>query len=166
MNSLKNIKRTLKFLIIPLTVLLSFSLYTILQNKNKSDKENLSFKSEFYHRMYKEKDIDFIKNGELELKHIDKYLENFSDDILFCDFLITQKKNLSNEIMDKKISFNSKKDIEESENKKYEPIDYIDLYKQYCIEHHRIDKFQEFCVSHEINSFASSATAKQENYKE
>ncbi|MBP5359275.1 MAG: hypothetical protein J6Y69_08840, partial [Treponema sp.] len=89
-------RRTLKILIFPISVLLLLLLlsFKIINSKNQKNEEGRNYHSEFYNKMGKDNVIDFIKNGEVELKNLDKYLEDFKDDILFCDFLTTQRNCL------------------------------------------------------------------------
>ena len=99
MNNCMKINRALKILIISIAVL-SFSFFCYFYYYKS--KENHGYKSEFYQLYFTENDSDFIKFGEDELRNIDKYLEIFKDDILFSDFLSSQKRALYKEITEKK----------------------------------------------------------------
>ena len=167
MSSVMKTRRTLKILIFPISVLLLLLLlsFKIINSKNQKNEEGRNYHSEFYNKMGKDNVIDFIKNGEVELKNLDKYLEDFKDDILFCDFLTTQRNCLRNEIINKKHSLDSKKALKNSKTIEYETIDYINLYKQYCIDHYRVNKFKEFCDRYGIGDNLSPYSFEQEDNK-
>jgi hypothetical protein len=143
--------------IIKVFILLSIPIVYLLINwstkKQLKEKKELYSRSEFFHRMYKEDEFDFIKTGEKELENINNYLESNKDNPSFYFFVATEKKYLIKEIEDKKLYIYSKKDgikdnpkdfknyqesypeqVEKFKNYgkvlNYDKIDYINLYKQ------------------------------------
>lgn len=167
-----NKNKILTFCIAIIILIAIFCFYkfnrTIQQNKELS----LVHKSEFYKLMYKEKDIDFIKTAEKELKNIDSYIERYKEDFPFYFYIKIQRDCLFEELNNKVYHLLLKKQIiredtnynsfleqhpeslsnlkEKGRILEYKEIDYIDLFRKYCIEWDEYDKYLYFCENHSI----------------
>ena len=124
-------------------------------------------KSEFYKLMYKENDIDFIITAEKELENIDSYIERYKEDFPFYFFIKIQRDCLFGELNNKVHHLLLKNRIiredtdydsylvqypeslsnlkEKGEILEYKEIDYIDLFRKYCIEWDTYDEYLYFC---------------------
>ena len=181
----KIIITTLSFLLILFSVIFCFYNKTEQQNEGNS----LVHKSEFYKLMYKNNDYDFIKTAEKELENIDAYIERFKEDFLFYFFIKIQRECLNGEVqkkvynllIDSKI-INDETDYnsyiknhpeslsslkEKGINIEYKEIDYIDLFRQYCIDWDSYDKYLYFCEKYSIKTVKETTDFdKQSNASE
>ncbi len=141
---------------------------TCQQNKEHS----LVHKSEFYKLMYKEKDIDFIKTAEKELENIDSYIERYKEDFPFYFYIKIQRDCLfgelnnkvyhlllNNQIISEDTDYDSYLEQhpetlsslkEKGRILEYKEIDYIDLFRKYCIEWDKYDEYLYFCEKYSI----------------
>ena len=175
-------------IIIPIIIVTGIFCSFIIYNSVQKNKDvSLVHKSEFYKLMYKENDIDFIKTGEKELEKIDKFIEHYknNEDYNFWLFLNIQKTCLSREINkkgrqllidNKTINDDTDYDAyikmhpeslaslkEKGKNIEYKEIDYIDLFRQYCIEWDSYDDYLYFCENHSIKPEKETADVDKQN---
>ena len=169
----KRRKLSLIVICIFLLILLGiFCLWKINITCQQNKEHSLVHKSEFYKLMYKEKDIDFIKTAEKELENIDSYIERYKEDFPFYFYIKIQRDCLfgelnnkvyhlllNNQIIGEDTDYNSflEQHPESLSNLKekgrileYKEIDYIDLFRKYCIEWDEYDKYLYFCENHSI----------------
>jgi hypothetical protein len=141
--------------------------YRINTEEYQTKENSLVHKSEFYKLMYEENDYDFIKTAEKELENIDAYIERYGECFPFYFYIKIQRDCLNGEVQKKinhllvengnmnagddcdsylklhpelLLSFKEKGRIIE-----YEEIDYIDLFRQYCIEWNSYNHYLYFC---------------------
>lgn len=153
----------------------------IQQNKELS----LVHKSEFYKLMYKENDIDFIKTAEKELENIDSYIERYKEDFPFYfyikiqrDCLFEELNNkvyhllLKNQIISEETDYDSFIEqhperlsslIEKGKKIEYKEIDYIDLFRQYCIDWDSYDEYLCFCENYSIKPVKETTDGDKQN---
>ncbi len=166
-------KISLTIIFIFFLILLGFFCYFNINITYQQNKElSLVHKSEFYKLMYKENDIDFIKTAEKELENIDSYIERYKEDFPFYFYIKIQRDCLFGELNNKvyhlliknqtireDTDYNSflEQHPESLSNLKekgrileYKEIDYIDLFRKYCIEWDEYDKYLYFCENHSI----------------
>ena len=166
-------KNKLIFICIILLIFLGiFSLCKINITWQQNKENSLIHKSEFYKLMYKVNDFDFIKTAERELENIDDYIERYKEDFPFYFFIKIQRDCLNGEIQKKVYRLlleedliNDKTDYDEyiethpeslsslTEKGKmvgYKEIDYINLFRQYCIDWDSFNEYLNFCEKYSI----------------
>lgn len=166
-------KISLTIIFIFFLILLGFFCYFNINITYQQNKElSLVHKSEFYKMMYRENDIDFIKTAEKELENIDSYIERYKEDFPFYFYIKIQRDCLFGELNNKVYHLLLKNQTiredtdydsfieqhpetlsnlkEKGRILEYKEIDYIDLFRKYCIEWDEYDKYLYFCEKYSI----------------
>ena len=170
----KNYFQSLKIfiLLICISILILSGIFCIYKlNKSEPEQQknevSLVHKSAFYKLMYKENNYDFIKTGEKELENIDVYIERYNENYPFYLFIKIQRDSLFVELNNKiyhllldnqLITEETDYDLyleqhpesvltfkEKGRVLEYKEIDYIELFRQHCIEWGRYDDYLVFC---------------------
>lgn len=144
-----------------------------IKKTEQQNKETLLVhKSEFFKMMYEENDYDFIKTGEKELENIESYIECYKENFPFYFFIKIQRDCLfvelnnkiyhlllNNQIISEDTDYDSYVEQhresllslkEKGRILEYKEIDYIELFRRYCIEWNSYDDYLNFCEKFSI----------------